>query len=209
MAPALELLALLEPAPAARRPAEPEAPPRWLQAVAGAAQRASLEQLVVAGLLAHPEDLIGERRVLAAAGSGAPDGLWLLQLPPGRQHRALAWLPDSAGPWCQQVWLDGHALAPPAGSDLGAGALLPGHWADDDTWALPFAPLEHPLQDWSRNVGLGLQRGLWVVQATTGTSRLLLPPPDQRWPDPRLVPAGRDLGWRVQPELGALPVNVQ
>jgi hypothetical protein len=154
-------------------------------------------------MLPYRADMIGERRVLAAAGSGAPDGLWVLHRSPTDAHRALVWLPDSAGPWCEQVWLDGHKIPVPAGSRLGAGALLPGHWADDHTWAIPFAPLEHPLQDWGRNVGLGVQRGLWVISAITGSSRVLLPPADQRWAGPSLRISGDGTRWLVQADRNA------
>jgi hypothetical protein len=202
------LLALIEPPHAARQPAQPDAQAEWLQAVADAVQRATQAELLAAGLLPDAASRIGERRVLAVAGSGAPDGLWVLQLSPTATHRALAWLPDSAGPWCHQVWIDGRAVLPPQGASLGAGALLPGHWADDRTWAVPFAPEHHPLQDWGRNVGLGVQRGLWVIGAGGDkTNRVVLPPADQRWADPRLWLHGSGSGWRVQPEPGAALVT--
>ncbi len=197
------LLALLEPPARDRRPAQAEAPPAWLQAVADAVTRAGLHELVATGFLPGENDAIGDRRVLAAAGSGAPDGLWLLHLSPLRTHRALAWLPASAGPWCTQVWMDARSWRFPPDAD-GPGALLPGHWADDDTWAVPFAPHSHPLQDWRRNVGLGVQRGLWVLDAADGCDRVLLPPADRHWPAPQLVPGAR---WLVRPEPGAAPVR--
>lgn len=201
------LLALLEPSAGQRHSAAAEAPPHWLQAVADAVQQADPTLLVATGFLGHAGDRIGGRRVLAAGGSGAPDGLWTLHLSPLLSHRALAWLPDSADPWCTQVWMDAHALPWP-GERAGPGALLPGHWADDNTWALPFAPEHHPLQDWSRNLGLGTQRGLWVIEAGTGTTRLLLPLPHQLWRDPQLMPDGDGSGWQVQPQPGLAPFKL-
>jgi hypothetical protein len=200
------LLALLEPSGDQRRAPEPDAPPEWLQAVADAVQRADVAQLEAAGFIGHVTDAIGDRRVRAGAGSGAPDGLWLLHLAPMRSHRALAWLPDSAGPWCTQVWIDARALRWPDDS-AGPGALLPGHWADEHTWAAPFAPLNHPLQDWGRNAGMGTQRGLWVVSAATGTARVLMPPAGQHWAEPLLVPDETSARWLVQPQPGAPPVR--
>jgi hypothetical protein len=69
MAPYNELTALLEPPIEERQPARPEAAPGWLQAVANAVQRADVRKLVAAGLLPHEADAVGDRRVLAAAGS--------------------------------------------------------------------------------------------------------------------------------------------
>lgn len=197
------LLALLEPATAQRVAASTTAPAAWLQAVANAVQRASPPALAAAGLLPGEGSTTGERRVLAAAGSGAPDGLWLLQLSPARAHRVLAWLPDSAGPWCTQLWFDARPQSWPAG--VAPGVLLPGHWADEHHWAAAFAPLQHPLQDWGRNAGLGVQRGLWVLGAE---ARVLLPPADQHWPDPQLFVSAAGAPWRLQPAPGAALMNL-
>jgi hypothetical protein len=128
---------------------------------------------------AQPEDCAAAGlRVDGALASLVSDTVELsVHFSPGRTHRAVAWR-EAAWP-AARVWVDG--------APLDADADPPGHWADEDLYALAVAgPAEHPRQDFADFGGaLGRVRRLLVWHARERRrSALLEPAAHEDWTQP-------------------------